>query len=789
MFKISKVLFWVGVVLVFILSVGIIFIVYPDTHPLGAIRITVPREEIINRSAEILADWNIESGVFKIRMDSRQKRDLTRAVYKQYGLAEGNRILREKIPSFFQEVVWVNRDHKAIHNLGVIDRINFNFSGEGDLLYFNLEISDSVDLAPVSLEDARVQAQLFFDRYYSGKQGVLEFDQFSKLEQYARTDYQFTWKGKISDPQIDLSLKIKISGDKVSFYELNFQLPVPMQRDTSDIIGTILEVCIYIFFVIFTLLVAYKRSRNYEISFRYALYAALVLTLFFLPELIFNLFEDDIWQLIIGISVSVIFLGLVLFISWAVGESVSREVWNDKFYELDLYSHGYLLNSRQGYAILRGIWFGVITFAVISMLFWITQKMITFNTSLEGDSLEYLSSKAPVFSLMAYGMRKSLFIFTSVFLLLTALIYQKTDNRFISAFICAFPLAVLLGGSINPLYIGLPLAWLAFTILIWVFIRFTALSGFIALLTFVCFEFGLIFFYSEALPWILFIAFFILLGSYALIAISTPDSAVDADSLSPELVAYINERKRLKQELEIAREVQMSFLPQTSPVIEGLDIASDCRPASEVGGDYYDFILLEEECLGIALGDVSGKGTQAAFYMTLTKGFLRALTRISLSPALILNEMNQLFYENTRRNAFISMIYAVFNMNSKKVILARSGHDPVIHYHADKQQASLITSKGIALGLDKGKVFGEIIEEVTITLLKDDTFIFYTDGFTEAMNKSQEQYGQERLMQIVTKQAGRSANDLMRIIFEDVDLFCAKEKKHDDMTIVIVKIK
>ena len=122
----------------------------------------------------------------------------------------------------------------------------------------------------------------------------------------------------------------------------------------------------------------------------------------------------------------------------------------------------------------------------------------------------------------------------------------------------------------------------------------------------------------------------------------------------------------------------MSFLPKENPILKGIDIASICIPAFEVGGDYYDFIRLGKNKLGIIIGDVSGKGTQAAFYMTLTKGFLKAIAKHTDSPAEVLTKMNELFYENVERGRFISMIYAVVDLENKLIRIARAGHNPVI---------------------------------------------------------------------------------------------------------------
>ena len=778
--------------LIFILAGSVIYIAYPDVHPLGSVSIMVSRGALIQKSANILEPWKINRESFDIGVNSRQKHDLAQVIYYQEGLSEGNDLLRKTIPAFFQEVTWTNHRSISVPDLGIIERVRFNFSGMGQLLSFDLEIPDSVKLDSISIGDARKTAELFLNTYYKNNQGKLIFDQSSTIEQDDRTDYQFVWKGKLSKPVLDFTVKIKISGNRVSSFGLNFQLPsppVPKEIRTQDIIATVLEVSVYLFFIIFTLIVAFKRIRNYEISFRFSLYVVFLLVISYLPELFLSVGDEPLWQHIIVTILMILFMGIVLFVSWAVGESITREQWNEKFIELDLYTHGYLLNSRQGYAVIRGIFFGTVSFALLSLLLWILQRYIKFTFDLEGYNLSGLASDNPALSLMGSGMRKAIFLFPSVFLLLVPYLYQKKIKTLLCIIVGAIPIAIILYNVITPIYLALPIVVLMLSILIWVLIQYDALTAFASLVVFLSVDSGMVLFYSQALSSTVLIIFLVLLGVYALTAITTRDKQVDIDALSPGLVAYINERKRLKKELDVAREVQQSFLPQSNPVIPGLEITSECIPASEVGGDYYDFIHLNDTCLGIALGDVSGKGTHAAFYMTLAKGFLRALTKSSLSPAHVLNAMNQLFYENTRRNAFISMIYTVFDVNAGKVILARSGHDPVIHYSTRDKKSYLVQAKGIALGLDRGDIFNKIIEEVEIPLIKDDIFILYTDGFTEAMNKNHEEYGTERLLTLITHHAGSSAAELRNLIFKDVTQFRGKAIQHDDMTIVIVKVK
>ena len=269
----------------------------------------------------------------------------------------------------------------------------------------------------------------------------------------------------------------------------------------------------------------------------------------------------------------------------------------------------------------------------------------------------------------------------------------------------------------------------------------------------------------------------------------TRDKISDYDSITPAFVKNITERQRLQRELEIARDVQMSFLPVKSPVFKGLDIAARCKPALEVGGDYYDFVQLDADRIGIIIGDVSGKGTQAAFYMTLAKGFVKALSKTVSSPSEFLIKLNELFYENVERGTFISMIYGIFDVKEHTLTFARAGHNPVIAKHSGKKELELLNPVGLALGLEKGRIFNKTIKEIKIDTHPGDAFVFYTDGFTEAMNRFKLEFTELRLTESISKNLDLPAKELLDKTIADVDSFIGKALQHDDMTMVVVKVK
>ena len=155
----------------------------------------------------------------------------------------------------------------------------------------------------------------------------------------------------------------------------------------------------------------------------------------------------------------------------------------------------------------------------------------------------------------------------------------------------------------------------------------------------------------------------------------------------------------------------------------------------------------------------------------------------------MLTQVNKLFYENVERGMFISMVYGIFDTKTNVLTLARAGHNPVIMRKSKEHQVQVVSPTGLALGLDEGDTFEKSIEEVKTKFQPGDLFVFYTDGFPEAMNKAQEEFGEDRLCRTVEKYSARSAAEIMDGIFSDMKDFTGKAKQHDDMTIVVVKIK
>jgi serine phosphatase RsbU (regulator of sigma subunit)/uncharacterized membrane protein SirB2 len=253
-----------------------------------------------------------------------------------------------------------------------------------------------------------------------------------------------------------------------------------------------------------------------------------------------------------------------------------------------------------------------------------------------------------------------------------------------------------------------------------------------------------------------------------------------------KLIAKSLERERFQQEIMVAQRMQKRLLPQKIPIYESLDVAAVSEPSLEVGGDYYDFIALSSDKLGIVVGDVSGKGVSAAFYMAEVKGIFQALSRVAASPRDLLLRANQALVDSLERNAFISLLYAIFDRSKSTVTLARAGHCPMIHISGDTSR--MVRPTGLGLGLTHDKIFEDSTQEMTISLRNGDICIFYTDGLSESRNSEGEEFGYDRIVDVALHSRKQSAEMIKNSILQEVRNYTGNSSYGDDMTLVVVKI-
>jgi serine phosphatase RsbU (regulator of sigma subunit) len=259
-----------------------------------------------------------------------------------------------------------------------------------------------------------------------------------------------------------------------------------------------------------------------------------------------------------------------------------------------------------------------------------------------------------------------------------------------------------------------------------------------------------------------------------------------------ELLQQKAEKERLEQELRIARNIQMSLLPQTALSVPGLSLTAHCEPAREVGGDYYDFLPLDDKRIALLIADVAGKGTSAALYMAELKGIVLSLAERHASPRDLMLDVNRILARHLDTRSFITMIYAVVDLEAHTLTYTRAGHCPLIYLpgpYASHRAAQILVPDGMVVGLnlDNGEMFERQLEEATLLLGPGDLCLLYTDGITEASNSDGEYFGEARLGELLERHADLSSEELRERILREVRSFAGSAIQQDDMTMLIIK--
>ncbi len=244
------------------------------------------------------------------------------------------------------------------------------------------------------------------------------------------------------------------------------------------------------------------------------------------------------------------------------------------------------------------------------------------------------------------------------------------------------------------------------------------------------------------------------------------------------------ERKMLDHELAIAEELQANLLPRKVPQIPGYDVSAYYRPSREVGGDYYDFIEIDSDHLGILVADVSGKGIPGSIVMTETRALVKSEAVRTLSPAETLTRVNRVLYHDIKRGMFVTVYYAILQLQKAILTCVSAGHNPMVLWRKASNTCHLVNPNGLALGIDKGPLFEKTLKEQKIQLFKGDRFALYTDGVIESMNRQNEQFGQNRFYLRVKQLADKSSSEFLSLLVTELEAHQGDAPQHDDITIV-----
>jgi serine phosphatase RsbU (regulator of sigma subunit) len=269
-------------------------------------------------------------------------------------------------------------------------------------------------------------------------------------------------------------------------------------------------------------------------------------------------------------------------------------------------------------------------------------------------------------------------------------------------------------------------------------------------------------------------------NSFALVSFDEMTQAVEAQRRAA--AEKLESERRAAHELGIARQVQARLFPQTFPPLRTLDYAGVCIQARQVGGDYYDFLNLGEDRVGLVLGDIAGKGIAGALLMANLQANLRSQCAIAWhEPQRLLRSVNELFYDNTADHAYATLFFAEYDDQAQRMCYANCGHPPALVLRGNNTLERL-TATCTVLGLFKD--WDCSIGECRI--FPGDTIAFYTDGITEAFNAAGEEFGEQRLTDALLRHRELSSRDLLSAIVNEVRQF-SPDEQHDDITLIVAK--
>lgn len=243
----------------------------------------------------------------------------------------------------------------------------------------------------------------------------------------------------------------------------------------------------------------------------------------------------------------------------------------------------------------------------------------------------------------------------------------------------------------------------------------------------------------------------------------------------------ILEKKKIEEQLQIAKDVQLSLLPNSDPKIDGYSFASVCIPTFEIGGDYFDYIPIDEDRIGIVISDVSGDGVPAALIMAAFRALLRYNAKLFSDPAKLMKLMNEQVSEFMRKRDFISVFYGILNYKNHNFVYCNCGHNPGLHIST--KNIKLIEGGGPSLNLLKDAEFKTFVLNLEIS----DQILLYTDGVVEVFSKDKKQFGLERLIEVFNLNSDKSPNEIIEKIISSTKEFSLSNLYNDDFTLLVVK--
>ncbi len=686
----------------------------------------------------------------------------------------------------------------------------------GKLLGFIHILPDSMAGDSLTAAQALHLAQQLLNTWPEIQPAEFKLEQSTRMQKLRRTDHRLVFvRRDASLREAAEVIECNVSGTKLTTAvryvrdPQNFTAASGVVGSTNVLINT-LSVLVYVILLFVSLVAFLRKYHEGEIGVRTGLWLA-GMVFFVLVLIAINSWErmgygtgfgpvSQLYTKLIHFGVSAVFgynfIALMVLAGWTVGEQTLRTDQPRLLAGVDSLFNRRWLTQNIGRELPVGFAFGAILFGVVQGVNYALIHVLGAQPRVSATAGGNFDSYLPFYAFLATMIMSALFDELVFRLWLISALRRKFKSTAAAIVVSATLYGLFLiffneAYSFRPGYLNFLPYFAMGLIQGFVFWRYGLLASMISIgVVSVLVQIGPFiassspFFFGNGLAVLFALGGMLVLGG---IAKWRGEEFQFTPEDEPAHIRRIKERVRLQKELEIAHRVQLGLLPKTQPAVAGFDVAGICIPALEVGGDYFDFVDLQEGNLGIAVGDVSGKGVPAAIYMTLTKGILQSHAGEETSPKKVLSKVNHLMYRTIERNWYVSMFYAVLDSRRRMLRFARAGHNPGIVFRSGESEARLLQTAGIGLGLDSGELFNKTLVEGELQMARGDMLVLYTDGFTEAMDGRLQEFGEDRFLDLLHRNQNSSSEELVHRIIASVKDFAGDQPQHDDMTLVVVK--
>ncbi len=671
--------------------------------------------------------------------------------------------------------------------------VTITVSSSGQILGLENSVAQAQAPAKMSSEEARRDAEDLL-RFLGVDAGALTLSAYNAGENSGRQEYDFTWKAPVQGlPGVVSQYAVTLEGGFIKSFSrsVSFESSADSAKGGALLL-TILTLASWFFLALLVLFLFIQQLRRDEIDLTHVRKIALISGGATFVAALFR--YDGRWGETIVLALLISVLSALFFtLLWTVSESFLRQAYPEKLRMSDLWLSNIWRVQETGKAVLYCLSGGLVMLALPSAVFfmaWWNERsgifMLPISTSMEGFMAPGGLAAHAVFGPLAQSLLLGC-VFGGVLYPFLRLRFRPAPAAFL--FSLFFASATAAAVPAGPLWLVLPAAMLAgaalFASMEW--------GGFLCA---VLFLFAPLLFAQSSL---------LLTGrdsqvaGQGLIGLGLIGCAAviggilvwkgkplsDLQAYEPAYLSRIRERERFARELEIAKGVQERFLPKETPIVPGFTVAARCTPAMEVGGDYYDYLSLSGERWLIVLGDVSGKGVKAAFYMTLTKGILHSVTCVDDREKVILCHLNRLFKNLSDDGTFLTLCAVALDTKAREATILSAGHNPPVFIRQGVPE--LLSPKGLVLGLMDDSVFLKTIEERKVSFEPGDALLLYTDGVTEAMNRRQEEFGSERLLAALDGSHSIGPEEILDRVSRAVELFADGAPQADDLTLLALR--